>query len=108
MERVPAGFGQILCALDFYLESPKEIAIVGRKGGPETRAILRGIHSQFVSPKVVALLDPAEDEEAVEREVPLLRDKTMRDGKPTVYICRNYTCQAPTTDLNELLEALKS
>ena len=27
--RYPSGFGRLLCALDFYLGKPKEIAIVG-------------------------------------------------------------------------------
>ena len=34
IERIPAGCGQMLCALDFYLESPKKVAIVGPKESP--------------------------------------------------------------------------
>src|SRR5205085_7434853 len=29
MERVPSGFGQALTALDLYLSTPREVAIVG-------------------------------------------------------------------------------
>ncbi len=108
IERIPAGCGQMLCALDFYLESPKEVAIVGPKESPETLTILKAIHSRFVPNKIVALLDPAEEGKGVEDEIPLLKEKTMQDGKPTVYVCKNYTCQAPTTDPNELVKALKA
>ena len=29
VQRYPSGFGRLLCALDFYLGTPKEIALVG-------------------------------------------------------------------------------
>ena len=29
MQRYPSGFGRLLCALDFYLGAPKEIAVIG-------------------------------------------------------------------------------
>jgi hypothetical protein len=35
----------------------------------------------------------------------LLDGKTQRDGKPTVYVCRNMTCSAPATEWDEI-EAL--
>ncbi|MBA2449760.1 MAG: thioredoxin domain-containing protein, partial [Chloroflexi bacterium] len=36
----PAAFGRLLCGLDFYLGSPKEIAVIGNLDSPDARALL--------------------------------------------------------------------
>ena len=37
---------------------------------------------------------------------PLLEGKTMLGGRPTVYVCQNYTCKAPVTDVAALEKQL--
>ena len=40
MEKVPGGFGRLLCALDFSTSEPREVAIVGDPEAPDTQALL--------------------------------------------------------------------
>jgi uncharacterized protein YyaL (SSP411 family) len=47
-----------------------------------------------------------DDSEAV-RVVPLLADRPAIEGRVTAYVCRNYICQAPTTDPDEVERLLK-
>jgi uncharacterized protein YyaL (SSP411 family) len=35
-------------------------------------------------------------------ELPLLADRVLVDGRPTAYVCRHFTCDAPTTDAEAL------
>ena len=103
MESAPSGSAQLLCELDFLLSTPKEIAIAGRKDSDDTGAILATLHSRFVPNKVVALLDDASPDAADAKSlIPCLDGKTLVDGKVTVYVCENYTCQAPVTDVRQL------
>jgi uncharacterized protein YyaL (SSP411 family) len=36
----------------------------------------------------------------------LLADRPLVDGAPAAYVCRNFTCDAPTTDPERLRTAL--
>jgi len=106
VKRYPTGFGYLLCALDFYLSEPKEIAIVGSADSHEVRQFFEEIYSRFIPNKVVALNETG-DEAAGER-VALLRGRNAVDGKPTVYVCRDYTCLAPVTNPEQLAQAIES
>jgi uncharacterized protein YyaL (SSP411 family) len=106
MDKLPAGFSRFLAALDFHLDTPKEIAIVGSPKGEDVGVLLREVHRRYLPNKVLAVLDPEGGVEAVEREVPLLAGKTQVEGKATAYLCENYTCQAPTNDLTGFAKLL--
>jgi uncharacterized protein YyaL (SSP411 family) len=100
--RAPQAFGRWLCAIDFLLGQPVEIAIVGDPTDERTRALLGAIWARFLPNKVVALRRPDEPPAS-----PLLEDRPLVSDKPTVYVCRNYACQAPTTDPEELVRQLQ-
>jgi uncharacterized protein YyaL (SSP411 family) len=38
--------------------------------------------------------------------VPFAKDQKSIGGKPTAYVCKNYVCQLPTTDIKKLSELL--
>jgi uncharacterized protein YyaL (SSP411 family) len=100
VRRAPTAFGRLLSALDFYLSSAAEIALVGPVKSNEVRPMLRAIWEPYVPNKVVAGRE-ADDEEAAQ-VVPLLADRPPVRGMPTAYICHNYICEAPTTDPAEI------
>ncbi|MCZ6677193.1 MAG: thioredoxin domain-containing protein [Candidatus Poribacteria bacterium] len=102
MESAPSGSAQLLCELDFLLSTPKEIAVVGQRNSDDTQAALASIHSHFVPNKVLALASGADETDFI----PLLQGKTQIDDKATIYVCENYTCKMPTTDLTKLEELL--
>jgi uncharacterized protein YyaL (SSP411 family) len=39
--------------------------------------------------------------------VPLLAGRPQLDGKPTAYVCRNFTCRQPVNDAEELARQLE-
>ena len=103
MKTAPSGSAQMLCGVDFLIDAPKEIAIVGNPLNEQTQEILRNIHRRFVPNKVIALLNPnTEEKQEIEELIPLLAGKTSIDGKTTIYVCQNYACQLPTTDIDDL------
>ncbi len=102
--KAPSAFGRLLCALDFYLSAPSEVALVGRLQSQGMKEMVRAVWGVYVPNKVVAAREP-DDEEAA-RLVPLLVDRPQVGDKATAYICRNYVCEAPTTDPAEVKRLL--
>jgi hypothetical protein len=101
MRRYPQGFAHWLNALDFYLGRPKEIALIGDLAQPEMRGLAGAVFKPYLPHKVVLQADDHDSPGG-----PLLEGKVMLDGKPTAYVCQNYTCQAPVTDPQALARQL--
>jgi uncharacterized protein YyaL (SSP411 family) len=98
----PTSFGRLLCALDFVIGRPREIAIIGPADSDETRALRRAVFGRFLPNRVVAgASGPSEG-----AEIPLLQDRPLRDGRPTAYVCEGYVCQAPVTTPEDLAAQL--
>ena len=57
-----------------------------RSDAPVARAALAPFQ-----PNTVVAVGPSE-------EVPLLAGKTLVDGRPAIYVCERFACQAPVTD----------
>jgi uncharacterized protein len=86
VERAPTAFGHALCALDLHFSPPRELAIIGERDSDIARAAL----SRF-DPNAVVAFGPASG-------VPLLEGKEYVDGRPALYLCERFACQAPVTD----------
>ena len=95
MERFPTGAGHWLCALDFYLSTPKEIAIVGDRTAQDTRGLLAEVYRSFLPNRVLVGLDGAEDTSAMS---PLMEGRTTLNDRATAYVCRQYVCGLPVND----------
>ncbi len=105
MSRYPLGFGNWLCALDFYLSTPKEIAIVGTRDNPATIELLRVFFNTWLPNKVVAAYDP--NDPAPVADLRLLENRRMVNNQPTVYVCERHTCRVPLTEPDLLRNQLR-
>ena len=105
LERAATGFGHALCALDLYLSTVREVAIVGDPSEAGTRRLIREVHGRYL-PNAVLAVGPGSDGTAAQ-EVPLLRDRTAREGLATAYVCERFTCRTPVTDPEALAAQLR-
>jgi uncharacterized protein len=101
----PFGFAHMLCALDLYLRKPKEIVVIGNRKDANIAELINRIHSIYLPNKTLQLAGP---DESLEKISPLLRGKTQLDGKPTVYVCHNFTCSLPVTSWEEIKPLLEN
>ncbi len=106
MMSVPSAFGHLLGALDLWLASPYEIAIIGDRDAPDTRALIETVFSRYEPNKVVALAEPGESD--APQKIGLLAERRQLDNQATAYLCRNFYCQAPVTTSAELESQLRA
>ncbi len=98
MSRYPNAFGRVLSTLEFYLNPTKEIVILG-----DSIEMKREIWKDYLPNKLVVLAATAEHSELI----PLLHQRKMIDGQTTAYVCENFVCQKPVTNVQELIAQLK-
>ena len=104
IRRYPSAFGFALTALDFYLDVPLEIAIVGDPADNRLSELLRVIWQTYVPNRVVALCTEGQTNAAA--VVPLFRDRDTLESQPTAFVCESYTCRTPAHTPEELLPLL--
>jgi uncharacterized protein YyaL (SSP411 family) len=103
----PSAHSFLLTALSFAVEVSKEIVIVGNKDGNGTQAIIDKVRSYYM-PNAIMILNPeGKQGEELQKLIPFIKEMRPMDNKATAYVCQNYACQAPTTDLNNLGEILE-
>jgi uncharacterized protein YyaL (SSP411 family) len=96
--RHPVSFGHSLRAIDLYLSSIREVALVGPARGDLERVVRERLRPHLV-------LAGGSGEQAV-NVVALLDGRTPLDGNATAYVCEHFACQRPVTEPHELAALL--
>ena len=97
LARHGAAFGNLLGAADLAVHGPVEVALVGEPGAADFEALVAEVAMRYL-PSLVLAGGPPRDTSPIE----LLAHRGLQDGQATAYVCRNYACDAPTTEAAEL------
>jgi uncharacterized protein YyaL (SSP411 family) len=92
-----AGWG--MAVAEAWLDGPREIAVVGDPADPATRDLCRVASLSTAPGAVVVVGSPGTAH-------PLLAGRSLVGDRPAAYVCRSFTCEAPTTDPALLAEAV--
>ena len=103
VQQYPQAFGESAGAMALLVTGLHEVAVVGDPNSTETQALLREIVRPYRPNVILALAGTAV---SGEHTVPLLSHRTMRDGQPTVYVCRQFVCQLPVTTVEQVRDLL--
>ncbi len=101
----PAAFPQMLIAAGFARSKPKQIILAGPMD-QRMEVFLRAVNQRFLPNKVVLVIDGPEAREVLSKYLPVVSSMAAKDGKPTAYVCENYACKLPTTDVNTFRDLL--
>lgn len=103
----PVGHSMFLIALDFAYGPPGEIVLAGDPGHETMRRMIETVHGSFRPGTPLLLIPNGEAGEELRALLPLVADKRAIGGRPTAYVCENFACQSPTTEIEELEELLQ-
>jgi uncharacterized protein YyaL (SSP411 family) len=96
--RYPTSFARWLSAADFALGSVKQVAVLYESNLEEARELLQTVQSAYRPNTIVA----ASSYPSSENVPPLLTDRPLKAGKPTVYVCEGFVCKMPVNTISEL------
>jgi uncharacterized protein YyaL (SSP411 family) len=94
-----------LSSIDFLLGPSYEIVLTGNSEAQDTDEMLKAIRTKF-NPNQVVLFKSLGDTQLA-KLVHFVADMKTIENKATVYVCRNFTCSAPTTEVRKLENILR-
>ena len=99
---------EMLLAVDFHLDTPKEVVIVAPRARGEAEPFLARLRTTFLPNRVLVVAVPGADLAAQARLVPWVEGKVARQGRPTAYVCERRVCRFPTSDPEVFARQLRS
>jgi uncharacterized protein YyaL (SSP411 family) len=103
----PSAYTQLMVAVDFSVGPLYEVVIAGDPGAPDTRAMLKALRKYLIPNKVVLLRPGEERAPDIASLAGFTRDQRSIEGRATAYVCHNYSCKLPTTEIDTMLKLLK-
>jgi uncharacterized protein YyaL (SSP411 family) len=97
LQNQPAGLAFMLHALDFWLDEPRRVVMVGNNNSEEFQKLLRAAHSVYQLNKIIF-----GNIGAVEPFAKTLSTK----AEATAFVCTGTACQPPTDDAATLKKSL--
>ncbi len=92
LERAPTAVPQMLVALDLALSPPAQAVVAGARDSADVREWNARLHREFVPRRALLLADA---NPILMEKVPALASIKPLDGRAALYLCENFSCQAP-------------
>ncbi len=106
IKKFPSQYTFFLCALDFLFNNSLEIIIVGKsKNKTEIKEITNALNKKFIPNKII-LFKPTDVDDEINSISTFLSSYHEIDDKTTIYICTNYECKQPVTNVADMLKLL--
>ena len=98
LKQRPTSMPRLLSALDFFLDRPKEIAIIKASTADTVEPFLEQLRRYFLPNRVLTIVTQGDELAAHQQVVPWLEAKRAIKGKVTAYVCEQHVCSLPTAD----------
>jgi uncharacterized protein len=102
----PMAYTQFLNALDFALGPAQEVVIAGDRDHVTTQAMVDILHRTFCPNRVLMLKPGGMAGTRLSALCGFAGALEPIDGQPAAYICENFACKRPITDIEELKSAI--
>jgi len=103
VNRAPTGYTLMLTGFMFDTQNSKEIVIVGDSRNRNTAKFLHTIRASYAPHKVLLFKDTSISDNRLEQLANWTSTQNSINGKPTAYVCKNFACNQPTSDLQTAL-----
>lgn len=105
INRSPSIFTQFLSGLDFYFGPTTEIVLSSYEFNDQINRALEIIRKDF-NPNKVVVFNPANADYNLLKSISYLENMKPIGNKSTFYVCKNFICNQPVTDIESLVKIL--
>jgi len=105
--QMPSAHSQLMSALQRGIGPSLEVVIAGEPGAEDTAALIATVREKYLPQAAVLLVPPGKSGGKIRELAPFAEAYEPVDGKAAAYVCRDFTCQLPTTDPTKLRELLE-
>jgi len=102
VERSPGIFTHFLSALSFMLNESSEIVVVGKID--EIREISINLKNNY-QPNMI-FIGKSDNDHLLAELASFTKDMKRINDKPTIYLCKNFACDRPTNEIDEVINKL--
>lgn len=102
----PSAYTQLMTGLIFLFGHPCEIVIAGKSSDPDAISMLKAVNKKYLPNKIVLFRPTEQINNDITHIASFTKDQIGIHGKTTAYVCQNYRCKEPVTDINKLMEML--
>jgi uncharacterized protein YyaL (SSP411 family) len=104
IDSLPTAHTMFLSATEFLKGPTYEIVVVGDLNSPESKEILKAVREDYNPNKVV--VGKQKDDPGLEKLITYTSQMNEIEGKTTVYVCQDFSCNLPATDKETVLKLL--
>lgn len=104
MAHAPLGYIYMLTSYLMYTQPSQEVILVSDEAEKTLLPFINAIHDQF-RPFTTSVVYGIKYSQ-LEGIMPHIKGYTAPSGKAQVYVCENFTCNKPTSNLNEFIQLL--
>ena len=90
----------------FGLESPKEVVIVAEQKDDRVKNEIIELQNEY-NPHTVFIFKSMEENSELELLAPWTKTHHTLEGKTTYFVCENFACKMPTTNIKTAIKSLK-
>ena len=93
----PFAFGYLLNVLYLYYQKPTEITIINDKNFE----LVSSLRKKFLPESIMVLVTNQNNLDALSKHA-FFSGKEFQDDKTSVFVCKNFSCSLPLSDLSEI------
>ena len=101
----PSQYASMITTFDFFHASPFSLILVGGANRKTEKDMFLAAYDFYLPYKTVFVKD---QEKSYDLRLLLFQQKSIVEDRVAAYICQNYSCQPPITNINELKAILRN
>jgi uncharacterized protein YyaL (SSP411 family) len=96
----------MMSALSAYRAGAQQIVIAENGRAREAQDLCRVVANRYLPFAIVIPVRTMEHREQLAQTLPFIASMRASGGRATVYVCRDFACREPATDVDAVLHAL--